>query len=246
MTRREHGWGSGELPANGWVGTFTVLLLQAPWVLLLVISGCGAQLPDYARPAEMVEPASHKTLPHLPAGDLIAYRSLVRADFLAEQPPRQMQPYAERMGAVTCAKLLTLPEPQYFVQQVEGGFSGGYLALGFAARMDRDCSWWNRHDGEIPTDYVLQHEQIHFALAELAARKLNSRARKLRGEQVAAPTAQRVHEQLHDLVQNMLDREMEALLRENTRFDRATSSKFAPQVQQRWFDRVQQQLARSP
>ena len=42
--------------------------------------------------------------------------------------------------------------------------------LRFRAQMDRKCSWWNPKDLGFPQEYILEHEQIHFALCELGAR----------------------------------------------------------------------------
>ena len=51
--------------------------------------------------------------------------------------------------------------------------------LAFTAFMDRDCSWWNPQYTGLPHEYILEHEQIHFALFEIAARRLNQQAARI-------------------------------------------------------------------
>jgi hypothetical protein len=149
-------------------------------VVLLIVLGLspacskGSSLPKFAQPkAQSVDPDS------LSDGDRIAYRDLTSKDFLAAAPPPEMKQYAERMGAVTCAHVFTEPDPQYFIEQTEDGFHGAYNRLNFVARMDRTCSWWNPKKSQVPEKYILQHEQIHFALAESAARQLDKKAQEI-------------------------------------------------------------------
>jgi hypothetical protein len=47
--------------------------------------------------------------------------------------------------------------------------------------MNRDCSWWNEK-ATMDAAYVLEHEQIHFALTELGARSLSANAAQIAGE----------------------------------------------------------------
>jgi hypothetical protein len=41
--------------------------------------------------------------------------------------------------------------------------------------MSRQCSWWGSED-ELPEEQILEHQQIHFAIDEIEARRLNARA----------------------------------------------------------------------
>lgn len=219
------------------MGYATVWLIVCQVILLVILSGCGANLPHYAKPrGQTIEPSE------LSGRDLIAYRELSPGDFRAAAPPEEMRPYAQRMGAVTCANVLTFPEPEYYVEETASGYAGAYLHLGFVARMDRNCSWWNPSGGPIPEDYVLQHEQIHFALAESAARRLNQAARKFVAKRFQRSTEKEVHQALHEVVEDLMDDAVQDLVRRNRKFDQDTSNTYAPEVQQRWFDTVMTEL----
>lgn len=214
-----------------------MLLVVAQTCLLLVLAGCSKRLPEYAEPTGgSVDPES------LRGRDLIAYRDLSRKDFLATEPPDDMRPYAERMGAVTCANVFTHPEPEYYIEKNEQGYEGAYVKLSFTARMDRQCSWWNDQEGPIPKDYVLQHEQIHFALAEIAARGLNRKAREIVDRPLQAGSEEKLHARLQAVVEDLMDEAIEKLLKRNLRFDQDTSNKYEPDAQQRWYDEVMAEL----
>lgn len=205
--------------------------------LAMALSSCaGSRLPDYARPTSSeIDPESDY--------DRISYRTLTPEDFLAKEPPAEMKAYAERMGAVTCAHLLTFPEPRYAIQSTPDGFEGAYENLDFVAKMDRDCSWWNPTSGIVPTEYVLQHEQIHFALAEIAARRLNQAAHELRDKlHPRADTQKEVEEQLVGEVRALLKDAISELLKVNQKFDEDTSNTYAPKKQSEWYDKISAKL----
>jgi hypothetical protein len=55
-------------------------------------------------------------------------------------------------------------------------YVGSIPQITFEAMFMPTCSWWHPEVPEGLKAYVLQHEQIHFALAELAARNLRTKA----------------------------------------------------------------------
>lgn len=207
-----------------------------------LISACGSgkKLPKFAEPTGgAVDPST------LADGDRISYRDLTPQDFLAQAPPPEMKQYAERMGAVTCAHVFTEPDPQYYIEQTPEGFHGAYNRLNFVARMDRTCSWWNPKKSHVPEQYILQHEQIHFALAESAARQLDKKARDIVAKlHPSGPTQESVEKVLTGTVQEMMEKAMKELMQRNLEFDRDTSNTYAPEKQQEWFDTVMGELAR--
>lgn len=220
-------------------------LLSSSWLAgaaLLFCVGCHSSLPKFAEPTSSAgDPES------LGEKDLIAYRSLTRDDFRAAEPPEEMRAHAERLGALTCANLFTTPEPQYIIEEREGVFRGHYLNLDFVARMDRGCSWWNpTPSAEAPEEYVLEHEQVHFALAEIAARRLDQEAKAVLNEVVEASKLEKVETELRGRVQEMLDKAIAQLLERNLEFDQDTSNKYAPEVQARWVKRVNEELSAYP
>ena len=175
----------------------------------------------------------------LQKGDRIAYRELTPADFRADAPPADMKKYAERMGAVTCAHVFTEPDPVYYIEQTSDGFRGAYERLSFVAKMDRECSWWNPKKGQVPKEYILQHEQIHFALAESAARRLDAQAKRIVAElRPKGPTQKSVEKVLVGTVESLMEKAMSDLMDRNLAFDRDTSNTYAPEKQQAWYDEV--------
>jgi hypothetical protein len=192
----------------------------------------------------IVDPAS------LDQGNLIAYRSLSREDFQATSPPADASPYAKRIGALTCARVVTTPDTSYRVREDRQGdsvtYTGSFQVLAFRALMDRNCSWWNPESSGLPEAYVLQHEQIHFALVELEARRLNAHAPAVIRDFIVQGSAQdEVKQAIDSKLQELMQRAVDDLLEINTEFDEATSAKHAPAVQQQWFDRVQADLGAS-
>jgi len=154
-----------------------------------------------------------------------------------------MKKYAERMGAVTCAHVFTEPDPIYYIEQTQDGFRGAYERLSFVAKMDRECSWWNPKKGQVPEEYILQHEQIHFALAESAARRLDAQAQKIVAElRPTGPSQKAVAKVLEGTVETMMEKAMKDLMDRNLAFDRDTSNTYAPEKQQAWYDEVMNEL----
>jgi len=213
-------------------------------VLLATFFGAlaGACAPGPLAPqGGIVDPAS------LDQGNLIAYRSLTRADFQATNPPPDASPYAKRIGALTCARVVTTPDTSYRVREDRQGdtvtHTGSFQVLAFRALMDRNCSWWNPQSSGLPEAYVLQHEQIHFALVELEARRLNAGAPAVIREFVVKGGSQdEVKQAIDGKLEELMQRAVDDLLEINTEFDEDTSAKYAPAVQQQWFDRVQSDL----
>ena len=198
----------------------------------------GGELPAFALPqAEVMDPRDYH------AQDAIGYRRLTRADFRGKAPPAQVAAHADLAGAFTCASIV----PQGVARAVAepSAKPGVYVArfedAVFRAQMDRACSWWNPLSRDLPTEYVLEHEQIHFALTELAARHLTKALREVRVE--AGPSdAPAV---LERRFQALLNQAREELLRTNTEFDRDTSGRYAPERQHEWLERVERELAES-
>lgn len=147
---------------------------RSPWIFALSLAWTGcAGLPDYARPMAEV-----RGLEDYGAGDVIPYRALRRADFLASAPPPQVEAHAASLRAYTCANIS--PDPDQRVEmlpEAAGSYRARLTRFHFRAEMDRSCSWWNPRPVRLPDEYILQHEQIHFAIVEVSARRLTARVR---------------------------------------------------------------------
>jgi hypothetical protein len=219
----------------------TPFWLAAPAAALLAVSSA----------AQPLGGATWQLDPSQKSGtDLIEYRPLVREDFRAPAPPPRARSQAQRLGAATCSYLVPDRESLRIAAtpRKRRGGSWEYVAkpdrLHFRGAMDRRCSWWNPRQEQLPPDYVLAHEQIHFALTEIHARRLNQRGaelvRKLTFVDRDADGAIAASERA---LQDFLRDESEALLARNDRFDADTSLGVRREAQSAWHERVAKELA---
>lgn len=222
-------------------------LLGALVAPLLALSQACSALPGYAAPSGgMLDPNA------VNRGDLIAYRQLQRSDFKAKQPPRESAAHAIKLGAITCAYLLTTPATTIQLIEKRSGdgesdFTASIKDLGFVAYMDRDCSWWNPAEPASRQAYLLQHEQTHFALTELTARQLNARVPEITAQLTTrGETLEKTQASLSSELEELISDAHDDLLKVNLSFDEATSAKHDPKAQQIWADRVTRQLAALP
>ena len=205
--------------------------------LLLGAAACG-RLPDYALPKLQLADAAQ-----LAHSDGVPYRQLTRADFRATAAPIDNARHAEHMSAFTCANVVPQGELQVEVRQAQPG--GGFVArpkqLALIAKMDRNCSWWNpKLDNDQP-DYVLQHEQIHFAIAEAGARELTKR---VRAQSATGDSPEHAASALQRAIDQTFRDAIEAMTARNTEFDLSTSGRREPVLQQRWYDELNAELKR--
>jgi hypothetical protein len=202
----------------------------------LLAHGC-TSLPDYARPTVELQQGSPAT-----PSDWIWYRPITRADFRADAPLPAVAAHAAKMGAFTCG--LIAPDPEGEIPMRIEPAGSGFVARPAApiqvrARMDRGCSWWNPKPPVDVPEYTLEHEQIHFALFELAARDAT---RRLAGAEGRGRTAEAALDDFNDRFATILGAVSEELLRRSTDFDEDTSIRQAPVEQRRWWDRIQTEL----
>jgi hypothetical protein len=113
------------------------------------------------------------------SGDLIEYRTLTRADFQGPAPTGSAAQHVDKIGALTHALIKHDPGVGFAGKQItspngDQRVEGKVQNLRFRAWMDRSRSWWNPKPGMAPESYVLEHEQIHFAIVEIEARKMNA------------------------------------------------------------------------
>lgn len=214
--------------------------------LLLFVWGLAAcsRLPSYARPqGSLMDPGTFD------GADLIEYRALTPGDFRSEKPDGDAAQHMDAMGATTFAILRPDPSVRILVTETQEAKSDkryrGKLdsRLHFRAQMDRKRSWWNPNLKEIPLEYVLQHEQIHFALAAIEAKQLNASSGAFAASVHAegdSPDAVKsaIEAKISDLIRGALDR----LIERNGKFDEDTSARYAPKKQADWWRRVQAEL----
>jgi hypothetical protein len=215
------------------------------WLLATLLLGCGSTLPDYAAPKGGVVAAAD-----LDSTDVIGYRLLSRADFRGTQAPPEFARVAGRVGAATCGQVRTTSDTVFLINWRQESPTSErqhwveVKKLGFMALMDRRCSWWNDQTASRAPGYVLQHEQIHFALYELGARKLNASAEAIKQSMMNEGKSQEaVQLRAQRALNDALVKATEELLERNREFDEDTSLGFRPDRQRDWLNRVNEELA---
>jgi hypothetical protein len=215
---------------------YTVLSLS-----LALIPAC-ARLPEYAQPRMVPADELQMTL-----ATGFPYRPLTPDDFRAASLSEQLAEHAERINA-HAATLIRLTADSSF--RITSGdlhgqryFFGRIQRLAFEAVMLPDRSWWNPKIQANMRGYVLQHEQIHFALTELAARQLTSETQKWASDVlVIKPTLQEVRTELAWQIRAKINAAMEANLKRQAEFDEDTSLFYNPRWQQWWSRTVEEEL----
>jgi hypothetical protein len=211
---------------------------------LALIPAC-ARLPDYARPRILEADELQKTLT---IG--FPYRQLTPEDFRAASLSGQMSEHAERINAHAAIQIRVTADSRFRITSGDlygqTYFFGKIERLGFEAVMLPDRSWWNPKIAANMRGYVLQHEQIHFALTELAARQLAGDSQKWASDILAIkPTPQEVRAELARQIKDRINAAMEANLKRQAQFDDDTSLFHNPRRQQWWSWTVEDELKRS-
>lgn len=203
----------------------------------LCLGGC-AQLPGFAQP-------HISSQPYDPSVVFINYRQLTVDDFMAITPSAIIADHKDMINAHTSVSLRPVTEVQYIISPPHSNF-GLYKAylqeLSFKAVMAPARSWWNPQLPPKKTVYVLQHEQIHFALIEIAARNLNKKLNTSVGHAVSGPNRQIVEQLLMAAVDKEISDTQKHILKEHTAFDEETSMYYDPQRQQEWYDNSMRNL----
>ena len=214
------------------------------WLLAFALLGCHT-LPEYAAPKGGVVDSGA-----LDSSDVIGYRQLTRNDFRGTQAPPEFAKVADRVGAATCGQVRTTPDTAFLIhwQQTAPSTETRHWVevkkLEFMALMDRHCSWWNEKQAARAPGYVLEHEQIHFALYELGARRLNASVEAIKHEMTAEGATQeqaRAHAQ--QALNEALRKATDELLDRNRDFDQDTSLGYRPDRQRAWLQKVTTELA---
>ncbi len=179
-------------------------------------------------------------------GDVIPYRELTRDDFRARQMGEFHPVIAVPGGrprAHVSVNVVCVGQP-HTEALAPGRVVAEVQGLRYVALLDRDGSWWSPEPTPTPELWILRHEQGHFDLAELSARRLNREAAddgaRIRGQGATAAAAvadfatrwaqhlTAAHQALEDL---------------EDQYDRETAHGTIPKVQTRWFERIQRELA---
>jgi hypothetical protein len=177
----------------------------------------------------------------------ITYRQLAVDDFQALELPANIAPHAKQIGAYTCCRIRVAKDSElkitrgYFNQRIY--YFGSINKIAFEAVMGPECSWMSPNLFGEKLDYVLEHEQIHFALMEIAARKLTQKAGKEANKFIAIqPTYEETRKEIAAEIRGMIRTANQAVLKEHTSFDEDTSLYFDPEGQRWWLDRIEDEL----
>lgn len=179
---------------------------------------------------------------------LVPYRTLRRSDFRGKKVPPEFAAVANRVGAATCGKVTTTPRTALAIErrQVASGKARYRLTvkhLSFRALMDPECSFWNSKVAAFSTAYVLEHEQIHFALFELGARRLNASAKAVaRNIEQQGDSRSKLQSNAENELRRAVQKEMAQIVRRNDAFDEDTSLGYRPKRQKAWLERVTAEL----
>jgi hypothetical protein len=199
-------------------------------------------LPEYAKPRAVPIDEIHKGIP---TG--FTYRQLTTEDFRATSLPENLSAHAEGINAQAATQIRITADSSFritrrpFLDRID--YSGSINHLAFEAVMIPDNSWWNPKIKAAIKGYVLQHEQIHFALTELAARKLTSDARKWASNLlVIKQTPQEVHSEIVQQIKGMINSAMKANQKRHLKFDEDTSLFYNPAWQAWWLKTVEEEL----
>jgi len=212
------------------------------WVFLSGLLAACAQLPEYARPRFHVPENGAAA-----SREGFAYRPLTVEDFQAASLPPEYSAYDQHLNAHSCISIRPARDSRARITQGVYGKQSIYLGsipqVTFEAIFVPACSWWSPEVPEGRKAYVLQHEQIHFALAELAARQLTREAREEMKDYLAINNSyQAVQEELKTKLKDMAHAAMESSFEEHTDFDEDTSLYHDPRAQRFWLEEVEERL----
>lgn len=207
-------------------------LAWIPFVLLLVSAVAGASDDELGPPAPAIEMPEFPIPPEWQSGTL-SYRLLTKGDFKAKTSNSLWGNFSH------AAEVCTMIVPN----EVPGTFR---------ATLRRECSFWNKVGGPIgktvalasvlaglpavvpvkqPDWYILQHEQIHFAIMEVASRQLSRTIAKL-ATRHSGPT----------LVARAYELTVKHVQERHNEFDSETSGRFDPESLERWVGVLERQL----
>ncbi len=212
-------------------GICTVLLL-----LCCFTAGC-TRLPEFATP--YISTGADE----LSSGPFILYRKLTRADFRAKELPARLVHEKGRINAYSALSIRSSVNSQFRIYPAENSsgrqYCGEIISLRFDAVMFPEDSWWNPQLERKHFAYVLQHEQIHFALMARGASRLAERAdREMKQIEYCGITEHEARQKLFSRLRSFIHSEKKVLLQEHTAFDEETSGRFNQRLQNWWYEKT--------
>lgn len=205
-----------------------------PFFLLTLLTSCSVP----TQPDRVFSPADSQS-----AATPISYRLLTVEDFQARTPPADIVEDIHRLNAHTRVSIRTTPGAKIQLSEVMVGnirmTKGEFRSVQFEAVMFPAGSWWNPSVPWKRRGYVLQHEQIHFAIMQAEAKALNRRIQKnLKSFVVLTETPGEARIKLNDTLDQMLARSRERVSKLHMKFDSETSGTYAPERQKWWYEKM--------
>lgn len=212
-----------------------------PITMALVCCGCANS--DAPPIATYQEPGT------IDRSDTVEYRTLTREDFHATTPPNEAKGVPLHASAALIGAVRVDPRSDVFVTQVKTGsdstlFEATARNLRFQAVMDPKASWWREDLDSTSTAYVLEHEQIHFAIFELEARRLNARIPEIA---TRIRSVGQTSDEARNTANARLEEERRAsnqeVMMRQSQFERETANGKLRDRQKEWWNRIQAELA---
>lgn len=216
-------------------------VLLSTFLLVVALAGC-TRLPDYATPQIASQPTEYKSF--------IPYRILKQSDFKAQSLTGKALNKEKHLNARSNIQIRPVPSTQIIVRRSTIGgtpvFIGNVLGLKLQAVFIPEASWWSPFIPPKKTPYVLQHEQIHFALMELTARKINQDIANTPPDFSAiGNTAEEAQTLATMKMKDFINGYNSEIIKEHTAFDKDASLFYAPKIQARWWQDVANRLSSS-
>lgn len=170
----------------------------------------------------------------------IRYRILTKQDFKSTNPEKIKTQY--KHFAALSRIYISLDESKLNRNiEIKKSDSGQTVITltdpGYHALFDQKKSWFNKNSKTLPPDYVLQHEQIHFSIMELEARRMNHK-RKYNPISVSASSPEKAIHKFAEKIKSDLTTTLELAHKQNLKFDIQTSGRHLPKTQSRWMEEI--------
>jgi len=210
-------------------------------VAILVIAascGCGGGY-------EYIAPISPSWVPSdIDNVELVSYRQLTRRDFRGDEPSLAYRAQKKKMAAQT---VMYLSAP-IIVDVIEIPSNPDSIRwetvieeFQFKAIMVPEASWWNpKKNGRKDVERILEHEQVHFAITELEARKANDRMDELLARiRVNGPTEAETMSRALRRIQAEQARINLGLSTMHAKYDLETKNGLDKEAQKHWVERIE-------
>lgn len=181
--------------------------------------------------------------------DGVSYRMLTLEDFRSSASSDNVS-HSKKTTVVSCtrirtaskAKVVAIPKP--LLRRGEyPGYIGNITDLEFYTVLDRECLAWNQRNAGWEVSILLEHEQAHFAIMEIAARRLNRQlyegSLKFRFKGATQDEVGRAGEKF---IANILRKGTEQALARSQQFDLETDHGSLVEKQDSWVELLQEEM----